>query len=413
MFGRSEIMSESKKIEVLFISGLFPKEIEEDVMNNSLGNIQNAANGLQWKITEGLNEHLKEDLHIINSMYIGSYPRFYKKIAINKFYFNENISNNNNYINIGFVNLPLYKQYSRYKNLKTEVMNWINNGSNKNKIVIAYAMTITFTKIIKFIKQSNTDIKTCLIVPDLPQFMNVNGNKLYDIVKGIEITQINHDLKYIDKYVFLTEHMGDFLNIKKKSIVIEGISNKVEPNTSVQSKKNIIFYSGGIEDEYGVFDLVFDFMKAEKNQEWELIICGSGSKANKLKELVDDIKNIKYLGLLSREIVIEMQKEAAFLINPRNNSNDFVKYSFPSKTLEYMSSGTPLIGFKLDGIPTEYYNFMFLIDDFNGSIQNTLENAFMMPFTQRTEVGLNAKRFVESEKNSSAQTKKILEFLKE
>ena len=41
----------------------------------------------------------------------------------------------------------------------------------------------------------------------------------------------------------------------------------------------------------------------------------------------------------------------AMLINPRTNEGVYTQYSFPSKTMEYMRAGKPVLCCKLDGIP--------------------------------------------------------------
>lgn len=46
------------------------------------------------------------------------------------------------------------------------------------------------------------------------------------------------------------------------------------------------------------------------------------------------------------------------IVNPRENGEDFTKYSFPSKNMEALSSGIPLIAYKLDGIPNEYDQYI-------------------------------------------------------
>ena len=62
---------------------------------------------------------------------------------------------------------------------------------------------------------------------------------------------------------------------------------------------------------------------------------------------------IEFLGMLPRTDVLELQSKATILVNPRQPVGDFTKYSFPSKTIEYMASGTPLLMYKLPGIPEE------------------------------------------------------------
>ena len=47
------------------------------------------------------------------------------------------------------------------------------------------------------------------------------------------------------------------------------------------------------------------------------------------------------------------------------------KYFFPSKMMDYLASGTPTISTKLKGIPEEYFNYCFTIE--NGD-PKTLKN---------------------------------------
>lgn len=58
-------------------------------------------------------------------------------------------------------------------------------------------------------------------------------------------------------------------------------------------------------------------------------------------------------------------KKATLLINPRPSNEEFTKYSFPSKNLEYMASGTPLLATDLPGIPAEYKRYEYIIENEN------------------------------------------------
>ena len=63
------------------------------------------------------------------------------------------------------------------------------------------------------------------------------------------------------------------------------------------------------------------------------------------------------------EEVVSAELEASLLINPRPTHEEFTKYSFPSKNMEYMASGTPVLTTKLPGMPADYYPYVFLVND--------------------------------------------------
>lgn len=404
-------------MKILFLCGLFPKETEEDILKNSIGSIQNAANNLQWGFVEGFEENLNEPITILNSLYIGSFPRLYKRIKIDTHYFSHNGGKSQD-INVGFINVVGVKRISRYISLKPYIKEWIESNKDSKKIIIAYAMTSTFTQILEYSKKIDESVVTCLIVPDLPQYMNFNNHKniIYTKLKNIEMKIIRKNMQFIDSYVLLTQYMKDALEIKKPYVVIEGISTDLFKNISKSdenmnnSHKNIL-YTGGLNEKYGIIDLVKAFeMLEDKN--CRLIICGSGDAENFIRKACGRDKRIIFKGLLDREEILSLQKGATLLINPRANTDDYTKFSFPSKMLEYMSSGRPVLAYMLDGMPDEYREYIYEI---NENVENGILNALVEVLKKSKEElyikGKKAKEFVLKEKNSKKQCKKVIDMI--
>ena len=50
-------------------------------------------------------------------------------------------------------------------------------------------------------------------------------------------------------------------------------------------------------------------------------------------------------------------------MNPRPVDDEYVKYSFPSKNMEYMASGTSTLLTAIPSMPESYYPFVHLIPD--------------------------------------------------
>lgn len=403
-----------ENIDVLFIGGLFPKEMENEILENSLGNVQNAANNLQWGLVSGLDNNLSKDIKILNSLYIGSYPKRYKKMIVNTYKFSHSLNAED--INVGFINLMGVKHLSRRLTMKPYVKNWAKKNSGNKKVVIAYAMTSTFTSLLRYIKSINDEITTCLIVPDLPQYMNLSEtrSRLYDILKAVEISHISRAKKYIDNYVLLTKHMSDALNITVPSVVIEGIATDIFKSIDcipLEDGTKTILYSGGLEKKYGIIDLINSFERLPE-QNYRLIICGSGDAEGDIIMSSKRDKRIIFRGLLPRREVLILQKSSDILVNPRPNNEEYTKFSFPSKILEYLSSGTPVISYKLDGIPEEYYEHMYLVREEKEGLYNTLREVLFKTEKELSEKGFKSKKFVLEEKNAVIQTRKIIEMIK-
>ena len=72
----------------------------------------------------------------------------------------------------------------------------------------------------------------------------------------------------------------------------------------------------------------------------------------------------------------------AVLVNPRPNNEEYTKYSFPSKDIEYLSSGKPTVAFLLDGMPKCYQDFLYVVDpnrDISCAISDALKAAISAP----------------------------------
>lgn len=399
--------------DIVFLGGLFPKDKENNIIQNSIGSIQNAANALQWKFVEGLDCNNKKPIKIINSLYIGSYPKRYKKALIKTYKFSH--CKNADDINVGFFNLFGIKNIFRYISLKPVLKKWAKD-QKEEKLIIAYALTNTFVRCLKYVKKINPNIKTCIIVPDLPEYMNTSKHVsfIYKILKKLDIKSINSNLDHIDGFVLLTEQMSEKLNVNNY-VVIEGIAtNEFDylDSECILNKDNInIVYTGTMNEKYGILNLIEAFEGIE-NPKYRLILCGDGDSVQQVKEACIRDNRIIFKGLLKRDEVLKLQRNATVLVNPRQNNEEFTKYSFPSKNLEYLSSGTPLIAYKLDGIPNEYNEYIFYVEDESIELlKRKIINICEKNEQELDEFGKVAQKFVLNEKNNKYQCKKIIDMI--
>ena len=99
-------------------------------------------------------------------------------------------------------------------------------------------------------------------------------------------------------------------------------------------------------------------------------------------------------------------------MNPRPTTEEFTKYSFPSKNMEYMVSGTPLLTTRLPGMPKEYYPYVFLIEDETiDGYAKALADALSRTEDELVNFGQKAKKFVLENKNYIIQTRRIIELI--
>lgn len=247
-------------------------------------------------------------------------------------------------------------------------------------------------------------IPTVGIITDLPGMMGENA----DAISGAMGRMQN-----FDAFILLTEQMNPIVNpTGKPHIVMEGLCAQKLPEQQPKNEKDIILYTGSLWKELaGIEYLVEGFRKAAIPNA-ELHFYGTGELEPWLAAIHREDPSVRYMGCVTNEEIVRIQCQAALLVNPRPSGNDFCKYSFPSKTIEYMASGTPVLLTKLPGIPKEYFDYTYTIDpETPEGVCKALTEIFQSSRAQRNAFGSRARDFVATQKSCDAQCRRILEFV--
>lgn len=217
-------------------------------------------------------------------------------------------------------------------------------------------------------------------------------------------------------YLLLTEQMSNVVNPKKRPyIVLEGHADQamefVENTLVCKSEKRICMYAGSLMRIYGIGALVEGFLAAEIPNA-ELHIYGSGDYEETLKKLAAQHDCVKYFGVAPNSEIVKAELAATLLVNPRPSNEDYTQYSFPSKNMEYMASGTPVLTTRLPGMPEDHKPYVYFIEQEDAQgIKDALQKVFLHTPEQMHQFGMRAKDFVLREKNNVVQAEKVLRFL--
>lgn len=246
------------------------------------------------------------------------------------------------------------------------------------------------------------------IVTDLPDMLG--GSKFS---KGLA----NFVIRHCTGYILLTEAMNGYLNKKGKPyVILEGHSDismrDRVPSMVKKTAPRICFYAGGVSKQYGLGNLVDGFRMANPENA-RLHIYGPGDYVKELQKIAEEDERIFYGGMLLNTEIVDREQQATLLVNPRPTNEEYVKYSFPSKTMEYMASGTPVLTTVLPGMPLEYHPYVFLLEDETAEgIAAKLTEVLSHTEEELFRKGCEARRFVLEEKNNVIQARKILDMLK-
>ena len=316
----------------------------------------------------------------------------------------------------GFVQIPVLRQLCLILNTIRLILSCLN----QNAIIVCDILNGSVCYAARFVRFFKK-IKVVGIVTDVPGLTSGARAKLlpwWRKVLGKSVAPLmKQSLDKYDGYLLLTEAMNDVVNLKQKPyIVIEGHSDiTMKDRKNLLEKKSPvknIMYAGGTHKEFGMALLVDSFL-ALGNEEWELHIYGDGNYQHELTRISREHSNVRYFGMKPNSEIVEKQLQAWALVNPRISNAEYVKYSFPSKTLECMASGTPLLTTRLAGMPKDYYPYVYLFEDeTQEGFVKSLRKVFALSAEELHEFGVAAKAFAIEQKNNISQAQKFYDFLK-
>ncbi|MBQ9861184.1 MAG: glycosyltransferase [Clostridia bacterium] len=253
-------------------------------------------------------------------------------------------------------------------------------------------------------------MKTVGVVTDVP--CHRPNNQKIPVHERINL-QI---MQKFDLYLLLTEQMSAVVNPKNKPyVVLEGHADtamaQVLNTPEGKADKKICLYAGSLRKIYGIGNLVNGFIQANVPNT-ELHVYGNGDFATELTELTKQYPQIKYHGVAPNAEIVKAELAATLLVNPRPTGEDYTKYSFPSKNMEYMASGTPILTTKLPGMPADHLPHVYLIEEETADgIAAALRDLLTRDAAELHAKGTAAKAFILEEKNNVKQAEKLLSLL--
>lgn len=253
------------------------------------------------------------------------------------------------------------------------------------------------------------------IVTDMPGLMVGRPTSKKKLSKEKINSKVNKSyLGLFTHYVFLTKQMNSVLNVNKRPfIVMEGLVDvriREDKAPNIRRKKNVL-YAGGLHERYGLRMLVEGFLKADV-EGFELWVYGKGPFAEELQRYEQIDGRIHYCGVKPNREIVQAEKTAMLLVNPRPTHEEFTQYSFPSKNLEYMVSGTAVLTTRLPGMPEEYYPYLYIFDEETiDGYADTIREVLNTPQDIIESVGEKAKNWILENKDNVTQTGKIISLL--
>ncbi|WP_433131786.1 glycosyltransferase [Micromonospora sp. CA-240977] len=259
-------------------------------------------------------------------------------------------------------------------------------------------------------------VRVVPVLTDPPGVALPTDGWLVRLLRGLDTALVRAALARCSGVITLTPALADDFAPGRPRLVLEGICT-VEPfgadggqPVSVGETRDIV-YAGGLSRAYGVDRLVEAF-RGLPGDDLRLCVYGRGELAGWLRDQATVDRRIVPPELLPRAELLPRLARASVLVNPRPVDQDFVRWSFPSKIIEYLATGVPVVTTRLPGIPAEYAPWLtFAETDTVDGLRDAIGRVLSLPDGEARALGAGGSQFIWATRNPAAQGRRLHDFL--
>lgn len=365
---------------------------------------------------EGIDINNDRPVDIINIINTVNYPKFPQLIFPREKWNHTSIPGHEDY-HLKYVNLFGIKYITQYLSMRKALRKWVSSSTEKGVICVHNIFMPSMLAAVKVAKKNKGRVKLCLNTGDIPGVYGLASQYKKNLKQILTEELVEKNImrlaKQFDCFVFVTKDMAEAFGVEKKPFVVVECTY-IEPDYAKtivvdQREEKVIFYAGSIRKEYGIDHLLRSFSLIE-DPNYRLVIAGGGAGEELVKEYADKDKRIEFLGFITPQEVLKRQQESTVLVSPRQTNLEFVKYSFPSKSVDCLASGVPYVAHKLPCDPPEYAQYInYPASESDTDLKDKLVEICEMAKEERERIGSAAKEFVLTKKNPAIMTKRIVD----
>lgn len=316
---------------------------------------------------------------------------------------------------IPFVNVTPIKQLTLGIASYFEIIRWGCNVGACDKLIITYNISVP-PGIFLLAAARCIGARVVAMIYDI----NVPGETVPRTLPFIiDFWQHKKTLRYYDGLVVITKDIARDFAPGVPSICVEGgigadlVSQYcvLERTTTRDSDHFVLVAAGGLKEANGIREILSAF-RLLKGDVYRLHIAGSGPLEYLVKDAVQKDPRISFHGFLKFDDVLKLYAAADVLVNMRLTQRVNTRYFFPSKTMEYLASGIPVITTCPGGMVEEFGNIAYLLhEETPAGLADMIKHVATVPTGERVARGKAAQEYMLKFKTWDVQAKRIAQFL--
>ena len=365
-----------------------------EILNRKINNMSVARQKFEYNVIRGMHEQLGDNVSFVSYVPTDGNLKIPDTSVVQGASVTHIAINKSSAVSI----------FAAYGALKKYLMS-LGEEKLRGLHIVMYAVIPPFEQALLALKK-RYGFKIVTICSEIPELRRY-GSSIPSRIKKKILTHYNEQF---DGYVLFSDAMKEVVRVgNKPCLVMEGIGPDIR-SVPVAGKKNIVMYAGGLAPDNNIPLLIKCCQQIDIID--EIWICGVGPDENRIKEMAAKDARVKYFGRVPNEEVLEMESQAKVLVNFRNPDERLTRYSFPSKILEYISSGSLVMSTQLIGIPKEYFEYIVPISiEDEDMIAYELKKSLNMSDEDYLSKCKRAQMFMANNKNYNIQAERLVGFV--
>lgn len=212
--------------------------------------------------------------------------------------------------------------------------------------------------------------------------------------------------------------MQDFAPKRHYLLLEGGVSDETLESFRSAPKKDLaegvftIVAGGTLNESHGIPEILKAF-SILSGDSYRLVITGDGPLRQAVENAAAQDSRIRYLGYLKFGDVLNLYSQASVLISMFITKKLNTKYFFPSKVMEYLASGVPVVSTCLGNLEEEYEGLLYLLrDETAEGLADLLRQIAQSDPRERCKRALKAADFMTHCKTWEAQGRRVAEYIR-
>lgn len=394
---------------VLFLGHLFPDHLESAILDQPIPPIQTQRFG--EALLSALIKGFEANVEVLSVAPLLDFPRSKFLVAPGARWV---IADTIQSTMIPYINVMGLKHATRFIGTYCHTLAWAIKHRSSNRVIVMHGVQSCKIWGVLFACVLLHSLTISFLTDDLGIPLKWEG-VFARVIRKIDVFLMKAGLRRVTGVIAMSPQLAAKLAPDRPSLIVPAIHNPSVTPAQVPNKRDgktfTIGYFGGLHRAYGVSLLLSAFEMANRD-DWCWVISGRGDLEDQLKDLAARDPRVKYLGFVASNEFSKVYENIDVLVNPKPVSTPLAFMAFPSKLVEYLGTGKPVITTNLPTLDKDFREHLIVMQaDSPKELIRCLEQVASWREEQYETWGMKTRAFVENNLSPLVQGKKIRHFV--